>query len=909
MEKIPMRSDSKKERITHSVCVGGPMTLHTIDGVIRRVRPIVLTDDDPAGWVIKARGKEYTPQRKTTMSLLGYCERDKTYAYDRLKYPMIREDFVETPDGKNRNTENRGKSGYRRASWDEALSLVAREIKRLQKTYGKETITACTSSHHSWGLVGYKISLFKRFFSMMGYTRIADNPDSWEGFHWGTPHSYGYYWRLGGPEPYDMLEMAMQNTETIVCWSTDPDTSRGGYSAQESALWRWWMKEMGIQFIYIDPFNNYTSVKHADKWIGPRMGTDAALLEAIAYVWITEDTYDKEYIAKHAYGFDKFEDYVLGREDGIPKTPAWASEKCGVKEWTIKALARDWAKKTASIIHGNGGCYIRGPYASEPARLEVMLLGMRGVGKPGVHQAKMIEWSLWNRDYPVPFQGQFVPKITVIGDPLRPVDGDVDPSINMGRYVLTDAQKQRAPELIKLFTQLPAPKQFIPRCCIHKAIIEGHAEWRGLQCFSSSQQPDANNYRKPTQQYQFEEMKYPRDGMSRVHMIWTDAPCQVTCWNDGNLTMRAYQDPSIECIVAQHPWLENDCYFADIIFPVVTKHEMNDLGNDMSSGAFTSIYLEHPCCPPVGESLSDFDVCAKVAEKLGPEYYDAYTDHMSEEERVRFFYKATGCEDYMTWEEFQKRKIFVVPCKTQEELDQIPAGLYNFYKDPENNPLSTPTGKLEYYSTEIAKYTPDDPERPPVPHWIEKSESHDERLSSKRAEKYPLLCMSNHGRWRMHAQCDDIIWNREVETMKIRGKDGYQYEPCWMHTSEAEKRGIRHGDIVKVYNERGMVLCGAYVTERVMPSVCYVDHGSRLDPIIPGYLDRGGAINTITPASTTSKNATGMAVSGFLAQVEKVTDEEMEQWKRDYPEAFARKVDPDAGVCLAGWLVDEKEAE
>ena len=49
---IPMRSDSKKEKITHSVCVGGPMTLHTIDGVIRRVRPIVLTDDDPAGWVI-----------------------------------------------------------------------------------------------------------------------------------------------------------------------------------------------------------------------------------------------------------------------------------------------------------------------------------------------------------------------------------------------------------------------------------------------------------------------------------------------------------------------------------------------------------------------------------------------------------------------------------------------------------------------------------------------------------------------------------------------------------------------------------------------------------------------------------------------------------------------------------------
>lgn len=105
-----------------------------------------------------------------------------------------------------------------------------------------------------------------------------------------------------------------------------------------------------------------------------------------------------------------------------------------------------------------------------------------------------------------------------------------------------------------------------------------------------------------------------------------------------------------------------------------------------------------------------------------------------------------------------------------------------------------------------------------------------------------------------------------------------------------------------------MVLCGAYVTERLIPQTCYVDHGARLDPIIPGWLDRGGDINTITPTSTTSKNATGMAVSGFLVEVQKVTDEEMEQWKKDYPEAFARHIDPDAGVCLQGWLLDDKEA-
>ena len=94
--------------------------------------------------------------------------------------------------------------------------------------------------------------------------------------------------------------------------------------------------------------------------------------------------------------------------------------------------------------------------------------------------------------------------------------------------------------------------------------------------------------------------------------------------------------------------------------------------------------------------------------------------------------------------------------------------------------------------------------------------------------------MSNHPRWRMHAQGDDITWTREIATMKITGPDGYQYEPVWLNPAEAEARGIAHGDIVKIFNERGIVLGGAYVTERLMPGVAYMDHGARWDPIIPG---------------------------------------------------------------------------
>ena len=117
--------------------------------------------------------------------------------------------------------------------------------------------------------------------------------------------------------------------------------------------------------------------------------TDAALQLAIIYTWIKEGTYDKEYVETHTVGFDKVKAYVMGEEDGVPKTPEWASAKCGVAEWTIKALARDWAKKTVTIGHYFGGGMIRGPYSHEPARLEVILLGMQGLGKPGVHQAQI----------------------------------------------------------------------------------------------------------------------------------------------------------------------------------------------------------------------------------------------------------------------------------------------------------------------------------------------------------------------------------------------------------------------------------------------------------------------------------------------------------------------------------------
>ncbi|MEE8619375.1 MAG: hypothetical protein V3S84_04530, partial [Dehalococcoidales bacterium] len=193
----------------------------------------------------------------------------------------------------------------------------------------------------------------------------------------------------------------------------DAETTSWGWAGQIASRLMYWFTELGIKSIFVCPDLNYSAAIHADKWIPILPNTDAALQFAIAYVWITGGTYDKEYVATHTIGFDKVRDYVLGKEDGIPKTPKWAARITGVPSRIIKALAREWASKATSIAHGNGGGMIRGPYSTEPARMEVILLGMQGLGKPGVAQLKLIEWCLFGD-----FNQQALPRALVIPDLL-----------------------------------------------------------------------------------------------------------------------------------------------------------------------------------------------------------------------------------------------------------------------------------------------------------------------------------------------------------------------------------------------------------------------------------------------------------------------------------------------------------
>ena len=273
----------------------------------------------------------------------------------------------------------------------------------------------------------------------------------------------------------------------------------------------------------------------------------------------------------------------------------------------------------------------------------------------------------------------------------------------------------------------------------------------------------------------------------------------------------------------------------------------------------------------------------------------------------QFEFQNSRLGEEITFEDLNKNG-FYFPHQDPAQ-DKLPAGMSGFYYDPENWPLDTPTGKLEFWSEALAENFPDDKERTPMARWTiggskEDGWSHDETLWGERCKDYPLLIVANPGRWRVHVQGDDIKWFREIETCKVKGPDGYLYEPIWLNPADAEARGIKAGDIVKLFNDRGTILLGARISERVIPGAVVVNKGSRVDPIAP-HLDRGGAANLISPENQVSKNCRGFAVSGYLVEAAKVTKEEYDGWKADYPDAFERDYDPAIGINYNSWVVEQ----
>ena len=834
---------------------GGPLFVYVKDDRIVRCTPIDFTSEDAASWTIKARGHTFAPRRQATVSPYALALKSQVYSSNRCLYPMKRVDF--DPNGE-RNTQNRGKSDYVRISWDEAIRIVNAEITRMKTQYGPGAIAAQHGSHHQWGNINYYLSAFQRFGNLIGVTRIHHNPDSWEGWYWGAQHHYGSSLRVGIPGAYGTVEDCLHEAELIVFWSSDPEATSGGYSSFEGTQRRQWAQKLGIEFVHIDPNLNPTAQLFGGRWIGIKPTTDPAMAAAIMQVWIEEDLYDKEYVRTRTTGFEAWRAYLCGDEDGIVKSPEWQEPETGVPAHVVRALARQWGRKKTYLSaggKGNGlGGACRSATGSQWARCMVLLMAMQGWGKPGINFGNLGSGA--PIDYYMYFPGY--------------ADGGI--SGDLQGTAAAVAHYTRMPHVL---TMNPV-KQIIPRQRLPDAIINGEASghlWDGSSLES-----------------QFPKFRYPVPGYSRMHMLWRYGGSSFGTIAESSRFVEGLRHPSLEFMVSQAVYFEGDTRFADIILPACTAVERWDIGETANAGGYAphsgalnhrSFVMQHKCIEPLGESKSDYQIFLDVLEQRG--LGAMFSEGNSELDWCKLMFESSELPKHISWNEFVRKGYYVAEAPP-EDIREAPYMKWfaeGRAKDaPEQQPLpaqygekfgyglQTQSGKIEFVPASLLRGDPNNPERPAVNRYVPSWEGpHSEELF----KKYPLQLVTPHSRYSFHTFSDmkDSTIN-DIEDHRVR-IDGYPYWVVHLQAKDAEARGIRHHDLVRVFNDRAAVICAADVSELMAAGVCKsYESAADLDLVEDErcLTDRGGCLNLLTPRRPQVNGTEGMGANSCLVQIE-----------------------------------------
>ena len=264
----------------------------SMDGRVVRMRPVHFdehyTKEDLNYWTIEARGHTFEPGMKTLNSPFTFIYKTRTYSPNRIPFPLKRVDW--DPEGE-RHPENRGKSKFERISWDEATDIIAKEIVRIDETYGRNSIFCQGDGHGETGSIHGPHGTMANLLDMTGgLTMQARQPDSWEGWYWGAKHAWGNEPLGQNTHQHNLFKDISENSDAVLFWGCDPETTPWGWSGQQASRLCFWFTEIGVKQIHIAPDVNYANAVHSDMWIPILPNTDAALQLAIAYVWMTEGT-------------------------------------------------------------------------------------------------------------------------------------------------------------------------------------------------------------------------------------------------------------------------------------------------------------------------------------------------------------------------------------------------------------------------------------------------------------------------------------------------------------------------------------------------------------------------------------------------------------------------------------------
>ncbi|MGG7449073.1 molybdopterin guanine dinucleotide-containing S/N-oxide reductase [Kosakonia oryzendophytica] len=352
---------------------------------------------------------------------------------------------------------------------------------------------------------------------------------------------------------------------------------------------------------------------------------------------------------------------------------------------------------------------------------------------------------------------------------------------------------------------------------------------------------------------------YQHNGMDRhfpdIRFVWWAGGANFTHHQDTNRLIRAWQKP--ELVVISECFWTAAAKHADIVLPATTSFERNDL---TMTGDYSNQHLVpmKQVVAPQYEARDDWAVFAELSERWEAGGRERFTEGKSDLQWLETFYNIAaqrGASQHVTLPPFdafwQANQLIEMP-ESEQNARFVRFG--DFRRDPQANPLKTPSGKIEIFSQRIQSFGYAD--CPPHPMWLEPDEWHGN------AKPQQLQVLSAHPAHRLHSQ---LNFTRLREEYAVAGR-----EPVTLHPQDAQARGIATGDVVRVWNGRGQVLAGAVVTEGIKPGILCIHEGAwpDLDPAAGGIC-KNGAVNVLTKDLPSSRLGNGCAGNTALAWVEK----------------------------------------
>ncbi|MGF1788816.1 molybdopterin guanine dinucleotide-containing S/N-oxide reductase [Photobacterium swingsii] len=735
---------------------------------------------------------------QTVENSLQSTAADQVHTKARVKYPMVRKGFLANPE---QPAGKRGDDEFVRVSWDEALNLIHKQESRIRGEYGAESVFAGSYGWRSSGVLHKAQTLLQRYMTMAGgYTgHLGDY--STGAAQVIMPHV------VGSIEVYEQQtthDVVLETSDVVVLWGLNPlNTLKIAWSSTDGSGLEFFhkLKKSGKTIIAIDPMRSETIEFFGEnaEWIAPHPGTDVAMMLGIAHSLVAKNQHDVEFLNTYTAGYDKFEAYLLGKTDGVEKTPEWAASVCGVPAKQLEVLADIFSKNRTMLMAGWG--IQRQQYGEQKHWMVVTLASMLGqIGLPGGGFGFSYHYS----------NG---------GNPTR--DAGVLPAMSAA-IGGTGASGARSATSGKY--NFPAAR-----------IVEALENPMG------------------TYQHNGHEKTFPN-----IKMIWWAGGGNFTHHQDTNRLISAWQKP--ELIVISEPYWTAAAKHADIVLPITTSLERNDL---TMTGDYSNQHLVpmKQVIEPQHESRNDFDVFADMAELLEPNGRAIYTENKSEMEWLNGFYKEAqkiGRQNRIPMPNFGHfwKQNQLIEMKWNAENAKFVRHAA-FREDPIMNPLGTPSGKIEIYSKTIESFNY--PDCPPHATWLPPKEW----IGS--AKDGELQLMTSHAAHRLHSQLN-YAKLRELYAIANR-------EPISIHPQDAKARGIKTGDLVRAFNERGQILVGALVTDGIKQGSVCVHEGGWPDMEQQHGLCKNGACNVLTRDIPSSRLANGCAANSALVKIEKYQGE------------------------------------